>query len=132
MFVYIYIMMTAKFTSPPSQTQFNLTVWEIVRKIPEGKVATYGQIASLVTVPQGMNPKDFLAFSPRWVGAAMANCPENVPWQRVVNSEGKISLPPANGGAQQKELLEGEGILFDERNRINLKIYRWAGPDQDD
>ncbi len=125
-------MMTTKFTSPPSQTQFNLTVWEIVRKIPEGKVATYGQIASLVTVPQGMNPKDFLAFSPRWVGAAMANCPENVPWQRVVNSEGKISLPPANGGTQQKELLEGEGILFDERNRINLKIYRWAGPDQDD
>jgi methylated-DNA-protein-cysteine methyltransferase-like protein len=59
----------------------------------------------------------------------MANCPADVPWQRVVNGEGKISLPPSKGGDHQRELLEGEGIIFNPKDRIDMKVFRWTGPD---
>jgi methylated-DNA-protein-cysteine methyltransferase-like protein len=58
----------------------------------------------------------------------MAACPEDVPWQRVINAQGKISLRPGGGGQMQRQLLEEEGIEFDERERINLKRYGWDGP----
>lgn len=57
----------------------------------------------------------------------MANCPAGVPWHRVVNSQGKISLKAGGGGNIQKDLLLEEGILFDERGRIDLQKYRWSG-----
>jgi methylated-DNA-protein-cysteine methyltransferase-like protein len=130
LFGYIINMNKPSFTSPPDQALFNSQVWDIVRQIPPGKVASYGQVASFVPIPIGMNPKDYHVFSPRWVGGAMANCPPDVPWQRVVNGEGKISLPPSRGGTQQRELLEEEGIVFDAKDRINLKVFRWSGPVQ--
>jgi methylated-DNA-protein-cysteine methyltransferase-like protein len=120
-------MSKSSFTSPPDITWFNQRVWEIVRQIPGGKVATYGQIASLVPLPEDMDPKDFRTFAPRWVGGAMAHCPGNVPWYRVVNGEGKISLSPAKGGTVQRELLEREGVKFDSKDRIEFKIFRWKG-----
>lgn len=117
-----------KFTSPPDPKLYNAQVWEIVQKIPLGKVATYGQIASLVAAPAGMAHQDYKAWGARWVGGAMAACPPGVPWQRVINAQGKISLPARSGGLRQRELLESEGIIFDERDRINLKKYSWEGP----
>ncbi len=129
LFGYIINMNKPSYTSPPDRSLFNNQVWDIVRQIPAGKVATYGQVASLVPIPFGMKPKDYQVFSPRWVGGAMANCPADVPWQRVVNGEGKISLPPSKGGAQQRELLEAEGINFNPKDRIDLKVFRWTGPD---
>jgi methylated-DNA-protein-cysteine methyltransferase-like protein len=116
------------FSSPPDPIAFNLQVWEVTRLIPPGKVATYGQIARMIAPPQGMNPRDYQAWSPRWVGGAMAACPEGVPWQRVINSQGKISLRKGSGANKQKQLLEEEGIRFDERQRVDLKIYGWEGP----
>jgi len=121
-------MMSPRFTSPPDPRAFNASVWEIVRMIPPGKVATYGQIGSLVPVPQGLNSKDYATFAPRWVGSAMANCPEGIPWQRVINSQGKISLKPDRGGRLQKELLLAEGIIFNEREAVDLSIFGWSGP----
>ena len=59
----------------------------------------------------------------------MAACPDDVPWQRVINSKGEISLRRGGGYTRQRELLEAEGIEFDERSRIDLKRYRWAGLD---
>ena len=59
----------------------------------------------------------------------MAACPEGVPWQRVINSQGKISLRRGTGPQIQRELLEAEGIEFDERERVDLKRYGWAGPE---
>ena len=115
------------YTSPSDPNYFRNKVWEIVRKIPAGQVATYGQIANLVPVPPGDDPTRYRAFGARWVGGAMAGCPEDVPWQRVVNSEGKISLSPGRGAEAQRMLLEEEGIVFDERGRINLTCYRWNG-----
>lgn len=117
--------MSQTFTSPPNRIFFNQRVWEIVSQIPPGKVASYGQIAAMIAPPGDMNPKSYLAFGPRWVGSAMANCPSNVPWQRVVNSQGKISQRP--GAEMQRQLLEEEGVQFDERDRIDLTIYGWHG-----
>lgn len=119
-----------KFTSPPHRAEFNLAVWELVRKIPAGRVATYGQIASLINPPEGMSPPDYAAWGARWVGGAMAACPDDVPWQRVVNSKGKISTRHGGGQTTQKELLEEEGVIFDERERIDLARFGWTGPVQ--
>jgi methylated-DNA-protein-cysteine methyltransferase-like protein len=116
------------FISPPDQAGFRAIVWEIVRQIPAGRVATYGQIAAIIPPPEGMNLKEYDAFAPRWVGGAMAACPKEVPWQRVINSQGKISLRKEGDGSKQRELLEAEGVQFDERDRVDLKRYRWAGP----
>lgn len=121
--------MDQHFTSPPHLREYYAQVWAIVRMIPSGRVATYGQIAALLPPPGGMDPKSYQAFAPRWVGGAMANCPEGVPWQRVVNSQGKISLGRGSGANVQRELLEAEGVQFDSRDRIDLKVYRWQDPD---
>lgn len=111
------------FTSPPDPIIFNHQVWDIVRQVPPGKVATYGQVARMLPPPEGMDPKAYQAFGPRWVGGAMAACPEDVPWQRVINSRGEISARP--GAEKQRQLLEQEGVPFDGRGRIDLKIFGW-------
>jgi methylated-DNA-protein-cysteine methyltransferase related protein len=118
--------MTSHYVSPPDPHGFNLRVWEIVRQIPPGRVATYGQIAAQLPPPPGIDPQDYRAFGARWVGGAMANAPAGVPWQRVLNAQGKISLRPGLGAARQRELLEEEGIVFDERGRIDLKRFAWT------
>jgi methylated-DNA-protein-cysteine methyltransferase-like protein len=114
------------YVSPPDVHLYQARVWDIVRMIPSGRVATYGQIAGLIHPPPGMDARTYLAFSPRWVGAAMAACPEDVPWQRVINAQGKISL--RSGAERQRQLLEGEGVQFDDRDRVNLSRYGWSGP----
>lgn len=118
--------MSQTFTSPPNRILFNQQVWSLVKQIPAGKVASYGQIAALLSPPGGMDAKSYLAFGARWVGGAMADCPDSVPWQRVVNAQGKISQRP--GAQKQRELLEAEGVEFDERDKIDLKVYGWEGP----
>jgi len=95
-------------------------IYEVVRQVPRGRVASYGQIAEIVGA----------GCDARMVGYAMAATPEgsDVPWQRIVNREGKISLP-GQGGEIQRMRLEAEGITFDARNRIDMKRFGWAGPD---
>jgi methylated-DNA-protein-cysteine methyltransferase-like protein len=121
-------LMPAKFTSPTNRDSFNATAWEIVRQIPVGKVAAYGQIAAFIPVPDKTSESRYRAWGARWVGGAMAACPPDVPWQRVVNAQGKISL--RKGAEQQRRLLEAEGVVFDEKDRINLAEYGWEGPTQ--
>ena len=114
------------FTSPPDPLLFNAQVWELVRQIPRGRVATYGQIARIIPPPAGVEAKSYLSLGPRWVGSAMAKCPDDAPWQRVINSKGEISLRP--GAEKQRALLEAEGVEFDERERIDLHLFGWQGP----
>ena len=116
-----------RFTSPHDPVIFNHQVWEIARRIPKGKVTTYGRIAAMIPPPAGMSVKDYLAFGARWVGGAMAACPEDVPWQRVINAQGKISLRRGEGPFLQRTLLEEEGIEFEENGRVNLSRYGWDG-----
>ncbi len=107
---------------PPGQrTAFFKAVWALVRQVPAGKVATYGQIGALIPLPDGVKEDDYKAFRARWVGQAMAGCPEDVPWQRVINSEGKVS--PRPGAEMQRQLLEAEGITFDQLERVDLKKF---------
>jgi methylated-DNA-protein-cysteine methyltransferase related protein len=114
---------------PAAQKTFYHAVWMIARQIPAGKVSTYGQIAGFIPCPSGVLPEDFKAFRARWAGNAMAACPADVPWQRVINAQGKISQRP--GAETQRLLLEAEGVTFDNRDRIDMKRYAWEGPPAD-
>lgn len=111
--------------------QFNRMVWEIARQIPAGKVATYGQIAALIPCPAGMDEQEYNAYRARWAGQAMAACPGDVPWQRVINAQGKISPRGGEGMPLQRKLLEQEGVHFDERERVDLKKVGWSGPSRE-
>ncbi len=108
------------------QAAFNVLVWKVARQIPVGMVSSYGQIAAFVPKPAGVSAEDYRAFRAQWVGWAMAACPADVPWQRVVNAQGKIS--PRQGAELQRKLLEKEGVIFDDRQRIDLARFGWAGP----
>lgn len=111
--------------SPPNSEAFNQAVWEIVKKIPAGKVTTYGRIAFMIPLPAEVGGDEYKAAGPRWVGAAMAACPNDVPWQRVINAQGKISERRGGGSLRQRQLLEEEGVIFDEQDRVDLKKFGW-------
>jgi len=92
-------------------------IYSVVAKIPKGSVATYGQIAAMAG-----------CSGPRQVGYALHALPNHshVPWHRVINTKGLISLPPGSDSAEiQRTLLEAEGIRFDPTGKMSLKQYRW-------
>ena len=108
--------MKERISAPPL---FNV-IFEVVRSIPHGMVASYGQIAAVVG-----------RCSPLMVGFAMAAVPfdSDVPWHRVVNHQGMISSRGDGDGEQiQRILLEAEGVHFDENGRIDLNLVRWEFP----
>lgn len=116
--------------SPPNPAQFNALVYMIVRQIPEGSVSSYGQIASMIPPPVGVPPPSYSRLGARWVGTAMRQCPDDVPWQRVINSQGRISLPAGSLEAEtQYQLLLGEGVRFKDNGRLDWRQYGWNGPD---
>lgn len=95
-------------------------IYNTVRRIPAGCVATYGQVASLSGLPG----------QARLAGYALHNLPgeSDVPWHRVVNARGGISLNREYGaGNLQQSLLESEGISFDEHGKIELAVFGWNG-----
>ncbi len=99
-------------------------VYEIVRKIPKGKVATYGQIARMAGEPR----------KAKIVGWALHQNPYqgDVPCHRVVNRYGELAGSFAFGGSEvQKDLLIKEGIIFDANEKINLGIYLWRINEED-
>lgn len=91
--------------------------YRVIRRIPRGRVATYGQIARLAGLPGHA----------RQVGYALhaLRASTSVPWQRVINAAGKISLRPLTGGISQRMLLEKEGVAF-AGERISLTRYGWT------
>ena len=93
--------------------------YRLVRSIPPGCVATYGQIARLLGQPHAA----------RTVGWALQGLParSGVPWQRVVNAAGRISLPNPQAAAEQRRLLEGEGVVFSSTGHIDLRRFGWEG-----
>jgi len=107
--------------NPPKQaarpTRKYLLIWETVRQIPKGRVSTYGKIAELCG----------LIGQARLVGYALHNLPRgsNVPWHRVINAQGKISLSDLDGLADlQKKLLRKEGVVFI-KETVHLWKYGW-------
>ncbi|MGQ0604451.1 MAG: MGMT family protein [Anaerolineales bacterium] len=122
-----------RYSSPPDPKAFAEQVYALVRRIPSGKVATYGQIALMLPPPLGVPADQYHRTGAIWVGGAMANAPDDVPWQRVINSQGKISPRPGMGPAVQRNLLEAEGVEFDAKDRVDLKRFGWReGEDGDE
>jgi methylated-DNA-protein-cysteine methyltransferase-like protein len=99
-------------------TRFHRAVYRLVDDIPRGQVATYGQLAAILGWPRAA----------RAVGYAMRHCPLDVPWHRVVNASGGISLRAnVDSMLTQRVLLEQEGVRV-RRGRIQLDRHRWTGP----
>jgi methylated-DNA-protein-cysteine methyltransferase related protein len=93
-------------------------IFDVIRDIPRGRVATYGQIADLSGI----------AGQPRRIGYALSALPADsgVPWHRVINAQGKISFPSGSAHAKlQRRLLRQEGVAFDSSGRVNLAVFRW-------
>ena len=104
----------------PERPPLYQRIYDMVRQIPPGKVATYGQIARLVG-----------GCTPRMVGYAMSALTAqgtNVPWQRVINFKGKISPHGFGyGSALQRQILEEEGVLFDLEGKVDFELFGWLG-----
>jgi len=120
----------------PDLKNFYETVWLIVRQIPAGRVATYGQIASMIPAPAGVDAETYQRLAPRIVGDAMnavsGRDDPAIPWHRVINSKGGISLPVESAAANiQRERLRAEHVTFDMKERVDLQVFGWDGPDRD-
>lgn len=101
--------------------QFSSNVIQIIQQIPTGKVMTYGQIAEMAGNKRS-------ARQVAWI-LSRASEKYQLPWHRVINSKGKISLP-GDHGLYQKKLLKDEGVLVDESSKVNLRINGYI-PDLD-
>ena len=105
----------------PDGRTFHEAVWDMVRRVPPGHATSYGAVAAWMGAPRAA----------RGVGYALSALPSenDVPWWRVVNRNGEISIKGAPGlPALQRTLLESEGIRFDDRGRIDFERYGWRGP----
>jgi methylated-DNA-protein-cysteine methyltransferase-like protein len=123
------------YPQPPNPRAYYELVWEIVRQVPRGAVTTFGQIASMIPPPEGVEAGDYERLAPRWVGDAMNAVSRiddpSIPWHRVINSKGGISLPEDSiSAAQQRARLRLEGLL-DDHERVDLNSHGWEGPDDD-
>ncbi len=101
---------------PAPKESFFAAVYDVVREIPRGRVVSYGQIGAWLQKPGGA----------RTVGWAMRALPHgtDVPWHRVVNAQGRISLTERSA-VLQRALLEAEGVVFDKTGRVDLSKYGW-------
>lgn len=103
--------------SDPDSPGYRERVFEIVRRIPSGRVMTYGQIADLLGE----------GYTARTVGFVMHSAGDEDPWHRVINAQGacstsRVVLPPD----KQQRMLEAEGVAFDARGRCDLGRHRWT------
>ena len=97
---------------------FTERIKQLIKQIPVGKVATYGQIAIYAGNPRASRQVAWILHS--------SSRKDNLPWHRVINSKGRISLPKDRGYDLQKKLLENEGVVFDEDDFIDLDEYIWV------
>ncbi len=99
-------------------------VYAVVRRIPRGRVTSYGRVARMLGRPHAARAVGYAL-------SALAQKRESappVPWQRVINSQGRISTPNMDGGADlQAALLRAEGVAVDENLRVDLGVYLWEG-----
>ena len=118
--------MIARHANANRRKAYAAQVYAIVRRIPRGRVTTYGSIAARLAPPLGVDPLAYRRIRARWVGYAMAAAPENIPWQRVINAAGRISPRLGFGAAWQRAKLRREGVRFRADGRINLDRYGWT------
>lgn len=99
------------------EDSFSDQVKKIIKSIPPGKVATYGQIAMMAGNPRGVRGVVWILHS--------SSRKADLPWHRVINSKGRISLAPGQGYEEQKSRLQAEGIKFDSEDRIDPERFLW-------
>ena len=102
---------------PP--TEFSSSVIDVISRIPRGRVASYGQIAFLAGNPRGARAVAWLLHS--------STRKHDLPWHRVVNARGRISLPLGGGFEEQVRLLEKEDVELTDDGAVNLKRFGWDG-----
>jgi len=98
---------------------FTERVWALVRLVPYGRVVSYGGAAALLGQPRAA----------RGVGGALASLPDDsdVPWWRVINRNGEISIKgPMHGAVRQRSLLAREGVRFGPTERVDWRVYGWS------
>ena len=96
----------------------NQRIWQVIVAIPKGRVTTYGAVAK----------KAGMSRAARRVGQSLRRLPSNtsIPWHRVVNAQGRISLPEGSAShSTQRERLENEGVTFGKNGTISLRKYGW-------
>ncbi len=97
---------------------FHERIIELVGRIPEGRVATYGQLAAMAGNPRGARQVARVLHA--------SSDKEKLPWHRVINARGRISLPRMAGFELQKALLEDEGVTFGNDEAVDLVKFRWS------
>jgi len=97
---------------------FQNRIIAVIKKVPKGKVATYGQIAVIAGNPRGARQVAWALNS--------SSSKEALPWHRIINRQGRISLRPGTGFETQKQLLENEGVVFSMNGSIDLKRFLWT------
>jgi methylated-DNA-protein-cysteine methyltransferase related protein len=101
---------------------FYRLVYRVVRRVPRGKVVTYGQVAAILGQPRAARAVGMA------LGALRGPLLDLVPWQRVINAAGRCSHRDGFWAEIQREFLEREGVPFDRRGKVDLKRVRWRGP----
>lgn len=96
---------------------FTENILGVIQSIPEGRVLSYGRVAALAGNPRGARQVSRILHS--------MSQKHDLPWHRVVNASGRISLPRGRGYELQKALLESEGVYFSPSHRIDLSAYLW-------
>jgi len=104
-------------TADDNRSEFTKNVIKLISAIPEGKVFTYGRVAAAAGNPNGTRGVVWVLHS--------SSTRENLPWHRVINSRGTISLRPGYGFELQKQLLESEGVEVDDEGAVDLNTYLW-------
>ncbi len=99
-------------------TEFTEDVIRLISSIPEGKVLSYGMIAAIAGRPRGARQVTRILSS--------SSRKHNLPWHRVVNAQGKISIKDPHFYEEQKQLLMSEGVEFSKNDRINLDKFCWT------
>jgi methylated-DNA-protein-cysteine methyltransferase related protein len=102
------------------KVSFNDLVYALVRHIPPGRVLSYGRVARLLGVERG-------ARAVGWAMSALKHNAHDVPWHRVVNAQGRISIKGSpEGAAEQRARLEAEGVVFDEHGYLAMDVHLWT------
>ena len=99
-------------------TEFTEDIIRVIRSIPEGKVLSYGMIAAIAGRPRGARQVTRILSS--------SSRKYNLPWHRVVNAQGKISIKDPHSYEEQKQMLMSEGVEFSKNDRINLDKFCWT------
>jgi methylated-DNA-protein-cysteine methyltransferase-like protein len=100
-----------------NDTELTRRIKRAIKRIPKGTVATYGQIAAMAGHPRAVRAVVWILHS--------SSVKAKLPWQRVINGRGTISLQPGNGFEEQRALLEREGIVFELGGSVDLDRYQW-------